>query len=137
LRHRIEEFNQQRVRAQGLAIDGLLSHEELRAKLSEIEKGREIAQNELATVTSRKERVEQLERDANALLSSYSDAVPEALATLTGEECQQVYKMLRLKVCAHADATTRVTGALVSEGQLCIDERTSKHVHIASTARSY
>ena len=72
LLRRIEEFNQQRARAQALAIDGLLSHEELRAKLSELEEGREIAQNELATVTSREERVEQLERDADALLSSYS-----------------------------------------------------------------
>jgi len=33
---RIEELVQQRTRAQGLAIEGLLSHEELRAKLSEI-----------------------------------------------------------------------------------------------------
>ena len=72
LLRRIEEFDQQRARAQALAIDGLLNHEELRAKLSEIEEGREIAQNELATVTSREERVEQLESDADALLSTYS-----------------------------------------------------------------
>jgi site-specific DNA recombinase len=137
LLRRIEEFNQQRARAQALAIDGLLSHEELRAKLSEIEERQEITHNELATVTSREERVEQLERDADALLSSYCAAVPEALATLTGEERQQVYKMLRLKVCAYADATTRVTGALVSEGQLCIDERTPRPTTIPHTVSNF
>ena len=69
-------------------------------------------------------------------MTSYADAVPEALATLTGEERQQVYKMLRLKVCAHADATTVVSGALVSAGQLCIDERTPRPIPTPSTARS-
>jgi hypothetical protein len=131
---KIEELDRQRARAQVLAIEGLLSHEELRAKLSQIEEGRQTAQRELAVLTSRKDKVEQLERDAEVLLSSYAEAVPEVLEALNGEERQQVYRMLRLKVRAHTDGITTVSGALVSEGQLRINGSIAPVVYVGNQA---
>jgi hypothetical protein len=111
-----------------------LSHEELRAKLSEIEEGRQTAQGELAVLTRHKEKLEQLGRDAEALLSYYAEAVPEALEALNGEERRQVYRMLRLKVRAHTDGITTVSGALVSEGQLRINGSTAPVVYVGNQA---
>jgi site-specific DNA recombinase len=133
----IEESDRQRARAQELAIEGLLSHEELRGKLYEIEERRQAAQKELAALTKRKERVEELKRDAETLLSSYAAAVPEALETLTSEERRQVYKTLRLKLHAYADGTTMVSGALASEELLCTNGSTSRPTPTPSTARSF
>jgi hypothetical protein len=42
--------------------------------------------------------------------------VPDALEELSPEEHHQVYRMLRLKVVAHLDATLEVTGAFSEEG---------------------
>ena len=85
-------------------------------------------------MTKRKDRIEQLERDAEALLSSYAEAVPQALEALNGEERRQVYKMLRLKVRAYADGTTTISGALVSKEQLCVNGGTSPGVYIRDHA---
>ena len=61
-------------------------------------------------------RTEELERDRDALLESWADALPEALAGLTGQERNKVYKMLHLEVTPTADGFG-VTGALA--GILC------------------
>jgi hypothetical protein len=51
----------------------------------------------------RRERIEHLEQDANALLEHYASMVPEALDVLTPEERHRIYKMMRLNVteCNH------------------------------------
>jgi chromosome condensin MukBEF ATPase and DNA-binding subunit MukB len=45
-----------------------------------------MAETEIAALAAREERVEQLERDRDALLEFYADAVPETLDRLDGEE---------------------------------------------------
>lgn len=63
--------------------------------------------------------MEEIERDGEALLSSYAETVPEALEGLTPEERHRVYRMLGLRVAADADETLAVSGILraPSEGR--------------------
>jgi hypothetical protein len=42
--------------------------------------------------------VEELEQDRDDLLGCLTSVVPEGLKELSGEECNRVYKMLRLEV---------------------------------------
>jgi site-specific DNA recombinase len=90
---------------------GLMTLEELGAKLTQLDETRRHAERELAGLKDFQERVEKLEEDRDALLESMSQMVPEALDDLTGEERNKVYRMLRLEVTPTAEGFA-VTGAL-------------------------
>jgi site-specific DNA recombinase len=81
-----------------LAAKGLIADEELDEELAQLEETRTVAKNELGILRSHRERIEELERDRDAVLENYTALAPEALDTLTSEERHQLYKMLRLKV---------------------------------------
>ena len=55
--------------------------------------------------------MKELERDRDALLESWAGMVPEALDSLTGDERNKVYRMLRLEVTPTPEGYM-VTGAL-------------------------
>jgi transposase len=64
-----------------------------------------------AGISDWQHRVEQLEKDRDALLESMADAVPDALHDLTGVERNHVYRLLRLQVTPTAEGY-EVSGAL-------------------------
>jgi site-specific DNA recombinase len=95
------------------AAKGLMTLDELAARLRELEGTRRAAERELAILEDRRETMEQLERDKDLLLDHYAAMAPEALSSLTPEERHQVYKMLRLKVIAHLSGDVELAGDLV------------------------
>ena len=107
---KLTEVERKRSAYQDQQAEGLITLDELRMKLASLEETRTVALRELGTLRSRRERIEQLEYDADTLLEHYARMVPEALDALTSEERHRVYKMLRLKVLIHADGPTEVTG---------------------------
>ena len=109
---KLAEVDRKRGAFQDMAAEGLLSFEELRSKLAELEKIRAVAEKEIETLRSCRGRVGEIERDGEALLSSYAGTVPEALEGLTPEERHRVYRMLGLRVAADADETLAVSGIL-------------------------
>ena len=90
------------------AAKGHMTDEEL----AELEEIRMTAEDELALIRGRKENLEELERDRDALLESYAEMTPEGLDALTPEERRQVYGMLRLRVEVAADGTMEAQGIL-------------------------
>jgi hypothetical protein len=92
-----------------------MSDAELDAALAELEEVRKTAEGELAAIENRREMIEQLERDKEALLDHYAAIAPEALDYLTLEERHQLYKMLRLEVFVRPDAKLEV-GGVFGEG---------------------
>ena len=80
-----------------------------------LEETRETAQRELEALDNRREKIEELEHDRDALLESYVSLVPEVLDALTPEERHRIYKMLRLRVILRPDAPLEVSG-LFSDG---------------------
>ena len=100
-----------------LAAEGIIGPDELRAKLAELQEARETAERELSAIEEgRKERLEQLECDRNAVLKTYSSVVPDTLEDLGPEERHQLYKMLRLEVLAYPDKSLEMSGAIVARG---------------------
>lgn len=93
-----------------LAAKGRMTDEDLDVALAELEEARRAAKRGLAAAEGRRERIEQLERDKDAILQRYAGLVPEALDDLAPEECHRVYKMLRLDVLVHPDETTVISG---------------------------
>jgi site-specific DNA recombinase len=94
---------------------GLMTLQELGAKLDELENGRREAERELTALRSHQQRVEELEKDRDALLQSMSEIVPGALDDLDGEEKNKLYQMLRLEVTPSEEGY-EVSGAFCTLG---------------------
>jgi hypothetical protein len=90
---------------------GLMTLEELGAKLKELDRTRELAQAELDAITLHKKRVEELKANRDALLESLASMVPEALDILEPEERSRIYQMLQLEIIPSPQGL-RVSGAL-------------------------
>src|SRR5918994_1980530 len=107
---KLAEADEERRGYQRLAAKGLMTDEELDGALVELEETYETARRELETLSHRRDKMVELERDKEALLESYAGMVPEALDGLAPEERHQIYKMLRLRVVANVDARIEAAG---------------------------
>jgi hypothetical protein len=107
---RIAECDRLRRSYQDQQAAGLMTLDELRERLGELEDTRSLALTELEALSQREERVQGLERDRDALLESYAEAVPDALEGLEPGERNKLYRMLRLEVTP-SDGGYAVSGA--------------------------
>jgi hypothetical protein len=82
-------------------------------KLRPLDEERKTAKEALEALKLKRGRLEDLEQDAETLLTSYASMVPEGLDALSLEERQRLYKMLRLKVYTYAGGGTEVDGTFV------------------------
>ena len=112
---KLAEVERMRSGYQDLAAKGLMTFEELGEKLQDLEETRRTAERELEVLRSRRERLEELERDKEVLLESYAGMALEALNSLLPEERHQVYKILRLKVVANVDSTLELSGVFTGD----------------------
>src|SRR5215203_5092896 len=107
---KIAECSQQRRAFQEQQAAGLMTFEELRERLEELENTRKLAQAELEVIADREDRVKELEGDRDALLDHMAAMVPDALENLTPEERNELHRMLRLQVTPASEGY-RVSGA--------------------------
>jgi chromosome segregation ATPase len=119
LHERLEEIARKRARAQDLALDGLYTREELRAKLSELDEARVAIEKELEAHAHRNERIKALKQDRDATLAAFAGSIPDYLERLSSEERNQVYKLLRLRMDVNSEASPRVTGAVLVHEAIC------------------
>jgi site-specific DNA recombinase len=110
---KLAETDRMRSGYQEQAAKGLMTIDELATRLKELEGTRVAAEKELAILRDHRAKLEHLERDKTLLLDHYSAMAPEALTSLTPEERNRVYKMLRLKVIANPTGDVELTGDLV------------------------
>ena len=76
---RIAEVDQERRGYLKLAAKGHMSEEELGEALAELQEMRQTAERELEAIGSRREEIEELERDREAIKASWAAAVPGPL----------------------------------------------------------
>jgi hypothetical protein len=121
--------DRQRTKYQEMAAEELITFEELRERLGELEETRKMAQSELESISLHQQRLEELERDADDLVRQCAAIVPESLNVISPEERHQIYKTLRMKVLVNIEGTVAVeivsgkmpepdTGSVIS-GDLC------------------
>jgi hypothetical protein len=100
-KHWLEKLSQADEERRGflrLAAKGRITDDELDDELALLEDTRKTAERELEALRGQKERLEQMERDRDALLEHYVAVALERLDSLTPEERHHLYKLLRLKV---------------------------------------
>ena len=103
-----------------LAAKGRMRDEELDRALAELEETCAVAERELEALENRRQRIEQLEHDKEALLASLEGAVPEALDSLPSEGRNRIYKMLSLKVEALPDEPLKLSGVFLANTGVCL-----------------
>jgi site-specific DNA recombinase len=123
-REKLAEVDRKRSVFHNLAAESLMTLDELRKELAELEDVRTMAERELATLWARTNHVKALEHDVETLIESYAEATPTALDALGPQEHHQIYRMLRLEVVACGDDTLRVDGNLLD--RFCIEGSTQR-----------
>ncbi len=68
---------------------------------TELQEAQKSGQRELDGIKRHRERIEELERDKEALLDYYEGLAPGALDSLTPEERHRFYTLVRLQVRIH------------------------------------
>jgi site-specific DNA recombinase len=119
---RIAEVDHKRARYQEMAANDLITFDELRARLAQLDTTRRIAERELEALQNHKERITELEADRDALLDSLIGIAPGALDSLASEERHHTYKMLKLRVIVSPDQTLEVSGAFGDCFAMCDSE---------------
>jgi Recombinase zinc beta ribbon domain len=121
---RLADVEHKRAKYQEMATEDLITFEELRARLSELDEARKTAEHELATLRGREEHVRNLERCRDALLDSLEAEAPEALDSLTPEQRHQWYRLLGLRADVRADGTVEVSWAGALESKVVCETAT-------------
>ncbi len=116
---KLAQVESKRSRFQDMAAEGYITFDELGAKLSELEETRTFAVERLEAIRNRQERIEEMEKDRDALLESYASMVPEALEELAPDERHQVYRMLRLRADVRIGGALEVSGMFGEEEAFC------------------
>jgi site-specific DNA recombinase len=119
------EVDRKRSGFQDMAAGGLITLDELRAKLTGLEETRKTAEAEIEHLRGGVERVAELERNRDTLLNSYADLIPRKLRELGPEERQRIYSMLRLRIVIDLDGDMEITGIIGGGEILCDSELTS------------
>jgi site-specific DNA recombinase len=112
---KLAEYTHLRSAYQDQQAAGLMTLQELGAKLEELKERRREAERELMALRSLQQRVEELEKDRDTLLQSMAEMVPGALEDLDGEEKNRLYQMLRLEVTPSGEGY-EVSGAFCTSG---------------------
>lgn len=113
---KLSEVDEERRGFLRLEAKGRISDQELDEQLAALEETKRLAERELASLRAQSDRLEQMERDRDAVLEHYTAMAPEALDSLTSEVRHQLYKMLGLKVWMAKSGNVQVemAGAPVS-----------------------
>jgi hypothetical protein len=113
---KLAEVDRKRARYQEMAAEELITLDELRGKLADLEDIRTTAEHELEDLRGRAERIAELERDRDALLESYEALAMEELNNLTPEVRHGFYRTLRMVVYPHLDGNVEVRGEFMPFG---------------------
>jgi site-specific DNA recombinase len=105
---KLAEVERKRARYQDMAASDLITFDELKGRLLELDETRETAERELEIIGNHRERLAELEADRDALLASLMSVAPIALESLTPEERRRFYKLLDLRVIAYPDCSLEV-----------------------------
>lgn len=118
VRH-LEKELEERVRLRGAYQEqqaaGLMTLDELREKLGDIEEERGALESRLRALRQAGSRAEQLALDWESTLAHLAQLVPEALDGLSGDERNALYRMLHLEVTPLSEGL-QVTGVLLPSG---------------------
>jgi hypothetical protein len=119
----LEKANIKRSRYQAQEAEGLMTRQELRAKLAELDETVDLAEAEIEKLRHYEERIQAMEKDGEELLERYTKLVPEELDNLPPTYRRQVYHMLQIEVLVPKEGEIKIRlPFLPEEGEFCREE---------------
>jgi hypothetical protein len=113
---KLAKIDRKRAKYQEMAAEELISLDELRGKLYDLEDIRATAERELEEVRGRAGHIAGLERDRDFLLASYENLAVEELDDLTPEERHGFNRTLRVIVYAYLEGGVEIQGEFTPFG---------------------
>ena len=129
---KLDECSRLRAAYQDQQAAGLMTIEELADKLEELEGVKTLTHTELANLSERRRRVDELRQDKENLLAFRSEAVVQGLEDLSPEEKSEVYRLLKLEVTPTPEGMA-VSGALLYSESLPF-EKVSRLLLLSETS---
>ena len=98
MRGKLSQYACRRRAYQDQQAAGLMTLEELRLRLEELDEARKAAEAELTTLRRSQERTMELKRDRDAVSASLARRALRSLDTLSGEGRNRLYRTLRMEI---------------------------------------
>jgi hypothetical protein len=108
---KLAEADAKRARFQHAYAEGIISLDDLKARLAELDDARTTAEQEIEILEGRLEHVQSLQQDRDTVLAYLEAMAPKVLDCLDPEERHRFYKMLRLRVRLWPDRSLEISGA--------------------------
>ena len=104
----VQKARAKRARYQDQEAEGLMTREELRAKLVRLDETVKLAETEIETLMNHEEGLRKLQRDGEELMERYSRLVPQELEDLSSAERRHVHQLLRIEVWVPKEGEIRL-----------------------------
>ncbi|MCA1730069.1 MAG: hypothetical protein LC751_11900 [Actinobacteria bacterium] len=104
----VEKARIKRSRYQDQEAEGLMTREELRVKLAELEETIILAEGEIEKLRCHEERILSLEKSGEELLACYAELVPSEIESLCPEERRHIYQLLRVEVSVPKEGEIKI-----------------------------
>ena len=111
---KISEADEKRRRYQEMAAEGLIDFGELRERLSALDEEKKAAEREIKSLRNKEERLDEMRRNKDALLTNLVEMTPCLIEELSPEEKHRIYGMLGLRVTSTENGSLEVAGDLVA-----------------------
>jgi site-specific DNA recombinase len=122
----IEKAQIKRSRYQDQEAENLMTRDELRVKLAELDQGVRMAEAEIQKLWRREEDIRALESSGEELLERYAELVPKELEELSPMKKRHIYQLLRVEVWVPKEGEIRLKLPFLLDGaEFCREETAS------------
>jgi hypothetical protein len=121
----IERASIKRSRYQDQEAEGLMTREELRTKLAELDEAIGMAEGEIEKLRSHEERIRTMEEAGEELIERYAKLIPEELQNLSPAEKRRIYQTLQVSISVPQDGEIKIKLPFPDEEDFCREKTVS------------
>ena len=104
----VEKARAKRARYQDQEVEGLMTREELRAKLAKLDETVKLAETEMGKLRRHEGGLRDLQKGGEELLERYARLVPKELEDLSSAQRRHVHQLLRIEVRVPREGDIRI-----------------------------
>ena len=121
----IERASIKRSRYQDQEAEGLMTREELRTKLAELDEAIGMAEGEIEKLRSHEGRIRTMEEAGEELIERYAKLIPEELQNLSPAEKRRIYQTLQISISVPQDGEIKIKLPFPDEEDFCREKTVS------------
>src|SRR5919202_6218576 len=115
----VERARIKRSRYQDQEAEGLMTREELRTKVAELDEAMRLAEGEIEKLRCHEERIRTIEEAGEELIERYAKLVPEELQNLSPAERRRIYQTLQVAISVPKEGEIRIKLPFLPDEDFC------------------